>query len=39
MQHDYSVIEQMIKDQHANHVIQKIIENGFCNDIQRVKAN
>jgi len=39
MNQDFPVIEQMIKDQHANHVIQKLIENGFCNDIQKVKAN
>jgi len=36
---DFPIIEQMIKDQHANHVIQKLIENGFCNDIQKVKSN
>jgi len=29
----------MIKDQHGNHVIQKIIEKGFCDDIMRVKKD
>jgi len=29
----------MIKDQHANHVIQKLIEKGYCDDIILLKKN
>jgi len=30
-------VDKMIKDQHGNHVIQKIIEKGFCDDIMKLK--
>jgi len=29
----------MIKDQHANHVVQKIIEKGYSDNIMDQKAN
>eukprot|EP00341_Mesodinium_pulex_P000885 CAMPEP_0116983816 /NCGR_PEP_ID=MMETSP0467-20121206/61201_1 /TAXON_ID=283647 /ORGANISM="Mesodinium pulex, Strain SPMC105" /LENGTH=114 /DNA_ID=CAMNT_0004678647 /DNA_START=1064 /DNA_END=1408 /DNA_ORIENTATION=+ len=33
----YLDIERMIKDQHANHVVQKVIEKGYCENIKSVK--
>jgi len=34
----YSEIDRLIKDQNGNHIIQKLIEKGFCDNIAEVNA-
>jgi len=33
LKNDYSEIDKMIKDQHANHVVQKVIDKGYSDNM------
>lgn len=39
LKNEYSEIDKMIKDQHANHVVQKIIDKGYSDNIMEAKSN
>jgi len=38
MSKPYSEIDRLIKDQNGNHIIQKMIERGFCDNIHEVNT-